>query len=81
MFNANELMNCNTGDNNLELYSSLVQVRFAPNKTKLDISYNKLDIRVASRIAERLKTYDLRELGNIRKGWRHCLVPSFPSRN
>ena len=34
----------------------------------LDIYYNKLGTPVpSSRVAERLKTYDLRKLGNIRK--------------
>ena len=40
------------GLNILELYSVLLQVRFATSETKLDIYYNKLDIRVA----EKLKT-------------------------
>ena len=44
-----------------------VMVRFATSKTKLDISYNKLSARVASRVAEQTKITDLRKLGNIRK--------------
>ena len=32
------------------------------------IAYKTWYIRVASRVAEQLKTYDLRKLGNIRKG-------------
>ena len=51
----------------LELYNILVQIRFITSKTKLDIQQSKLGIRVASRAAERLKTQDLRKLGNIRK--------------
>ena len=35
------------GHNILELYNVLVQVRFATIKTKVDIQYNKLGIRVA----------------------------------
>ena len=57
----------NPGHNILELYSILVQIRFPTSKRKLDIQYSKLGIRVASRIAERLRTQDLRKLGNIRK--------------
>ena len=33
----------------------------------LDIYHNKPGTRVVSGVAERLKTYDLRKLGNIRK--------------
>ena len=46
----------NPGHNILELYSVLVQVRFTTSKTKLDVFYSKLGIRVASRAAKRLKT-------------------------
>ena len=42
MFNANELMNYNTGDNILELYSVLVQVRIATNKRNLISSITNL---------------------------------------
>ena len=57
----------NPGHNILELYSILVQIRFPTSKTKLDIQYSKLGIRVTSRVAKQLKTQDLRKLGNIRK--------------
>ena len=57
----------NPGHNILKLYNTLVQIRFTTSKTKLDIQYKKLGIRVASRVTERLKTQDLRKLGNIRK--------------
>ena len=40
----------------LELYSVLVQGRFATSKAKLDILYNKLGIQVALQVAERLMT-------------------------
>ena len=59
--------NCNPGHNILELYNILVKIRFTSSKTKLDIQYSKLGTRVTSRVAERLKTQDLRKLGNIRK--------------
>ena len=60
-------ISCNPVHNILELYSVLVQVRCATSKAKLDLYYNKLGIRVTSRAAERLKTYDLSKLGNIIK--------------
>ena len=53
------------GHSILELYN--VQVRFVTSKTKLDFLYNKLDIRVTSRVAEKLKTLHLRKLENITK--------------
>ena len=43
------------------IYSVLVQVQIPTSKTKLDILYNKVDVKVVSRVAERLK---LRILGN-----------------
>ena len=57
----------NPGNNTLELYNILVQIRFITSEKKLDIYYSKLCIRVATRVAERLKTYDLRKLENVRK--------------
>ena len=50
----------NPGHNVSELYNILVQFRFTKSKTKLNIKYRKLSIRVASRVAERLKTQDLK---------------------
>ena len=43
----------------------LVQVPFATSKVVYDIYYKKHCTRVVSRFAERLKTHDLRKLGNI----------------
>ena len=40
----------------LELYDVLVLPRFAKSKTKLDISYKKLDGSVASCVVERINT-------------------------
>ena len=57
--------NYNSVHNILELYNVLVQVQFATSKTKLDSWYSKLDIRVASPVAERFKTYELRKLGSL----------------
>ena len=46
----------NLGRNILELYNVLVQIRLTTSKTKHDISYSKLGIRVASPVAKQLKT-------------------------
>ena len=50
------MLSNNPGHNILELYNILLQIRFTTSKTKFDIQYRKLGIRVASRVAERLKT-------------------------
>ena len=58
------------GHSILEFYSVLVQVRFTASKTKLDIWYNKLGKRVASRVTKRLKTNDLRKYqNNLKLRW------------
>ena len=57
----------NPDHNILELYNILLQIRFTISKTKLEIQYSKLGIRVPSRVAKRLKTQDLRKLENIKK--------------
>ena len=57
----------NSGHNIMELYIVLVKVRFAAGKTRLDIYCHKPGRRVASQVAERRKTWDLRKLWNNRK--------------
>ena len=51
----------------MEFYKISVQIRLTTSKWKLDMWYWKLGTRVASWVAERLKTLDLRKLGNFRK--------------
>ena len=46
----------NLGQNILEFYNLLVQIRLTTSKTKRNIQYSKLGVRVASGVAERLKT-------------------------
>ena len=46
----------NPGHNILELCNVLVQAWFAACKVELDIWYNKLGVRIASRVAERIMT-------------------------
>ena len=48
--------NYNLGHIILELYNVLIQIRLTTSKTKRDIWYSKLGIRVVSRVAERRKT-------------------------
>ena len=72
----------NSGHNILELSIVLVYVRVSTNKAKLDIQYDKIGIRVASQVAERLKTEDSRKLGNVGKisnSEGHSPVVSLPS--
>ena len=64
---AKVLPTYNPGHNILKLYNILVQIRFTTSKRKLYIQHTKLGTRVASRVAERLRTQDLRKLENIRK--------------
>ena len=52
--------------NILELSNVLVSVRVTTSKARLGIYYNKAGVQVASRVAERLKTWYLRKLGHIR---------------
>ena len=58
----------NLGHNILELYNVLIQTRLTTSKAKHDIHYGKLGIRVASRVAERLKE-------NLKFGWRNFSPP------
>ena len=66
LFRAKEKLWDDLDHDILELYNTLVQVRFATSKTELDIQDSKLYIQVVSRVAKRLQTENLRELGNIR---------------
>ena len=49
------VLSYNPGHNILELYNILLQIQFTTSITKLDVQYSKLGIRVAPRVAERLK--------------------------
>ena len=57
----------NLGHNILQFYNVLIQIRLTTSKAKRDIQYCKLGMRVASRVAKRRMTQDLRKKGNIRK--------------
>ena len=48
----------------IKFYNASEQVRVANSKMKLHIWYNKLGIRVASRVSEQLKIYEFKKLGN-----------------
>ena len=57
----------NPGHNILAPFHNLVYVSINTTKTVFDIWHIKLSTRVASQVAEQLRTSDLRKLGNIRK--------------
>ena len=54
----------NHGKNICILFRILSQFPFTASARELDHYSQKVNIRVASRVAERLKTQDLRKLGN-----------------
>ena len=45
----------------------LAQFVFTASETELDYYHQKKNIRVASRVPERLKTYNLRKLGDLKR--------------
>ena len=49
-------MNCNLGQNIWRLFHFLEQFFFTASETELNYYHQKLSVRVASRVAERLKT-------------------------
>ena len=71
------------------LWNILEKLGFTTSKTVLGIWYKENCTQAASRVAKRLKTYDLKNLGhntrkkkeNVKIGWRWMLVPSLSSRN
>ena len=56
MLRAKEKFSDNLTLNILALFKNLVHVQIAQVKTALDTYYNTLGTRVASRVAERVKT-------------------------
>ena len=48
----------------MALFNNLADVLISTSKTILDVLYNKLGIRVASRVAERLKPY-IKKISNL----------------
>ena len=55
------------GQNIWRLFHFSAQFFFTTSETELGYYHQKVNVRVASRVAERLKTYDLRKLGNFKK--------------
>ena len=55
------------GDNILELYNVLVQIRLTTSKTKRDIKYSKHGIRVAERVVKQLRLRILRKKETLGK--------------
>ena len=57
----------NLGQKICRLFHFLAQFVFTTSKTELDYYHQKVNERVALRVAEPLKTYDLRKLGSLKK--------------
>ena len=57
----------NLGQNICRLFLILAQFYFTTSKTELDYYHQKVSARVASRVAKRLMTKDLRKLENFQK--------------
>ena len=57
----------NLGQNIWRLFHFLAQFLFTTNETELGYYHQKVNVRVASRVAERLKTYDLSKSENFKK--------------
>ena len=66
---------CSPGHNILELFNNLVQARIVTSTATLDIQYCKLNTRVASRVAERLRILGNQEILEKCQIW----VPIQPS--
>ena len=61
------LKNNNLGQNIWRLFHFLAQLFFTTSETELDYYHQKESVRVASRVAEQLKTKDLRKLRILQK--------------
>ena len=57
----------NLGQNLCRLFHFVAQLVFTTSETELDYYHQKVNIRVSSRVVERLKTEDLRKLGELKK--------------
>ena len=55
------------GQNFCRLFHFSSQFIFTTSQTELDYYHQKVNVRVVPRVAERLKTYDLRKLGSFKK--------------
>ena len=58
---------CNFG----QIFHFVTQFLFTIDETELDYYHQKVHIRVASRVAIRLKSWELRKLGNFNKSLKH----------
>ena len=65
--------------NILRIFDVLPNFSFTTSETMCDYYLQTWYIRVASRVAEQLKTWDLRKLGNIRKLSKlHRMIAQYP---
>ena len=63
---------CKSIDGNLRQnicrhFNILAKFLFTTSETKLDYYHQKVNVQIASRVAERRKTWDLRKLGNFKE--------------
>ena len=57
----------NLGENIQRLFHFFAQFFFITSAMELDYYHQKVNVRVASGVAKRLKTYDLSKIGNLKK--------------
>ena len=57
----------NLGQNNCRLFHVLAQLTFNPSERELVYYHEKVNVRVASWVSERFKTWDLGKLRNFKK--------------
>ena len=60
-------LNYNLGQKNCRFFYILAQFLFATSETELDYYPQKVNVRVTSRVAKRLTSWDIRKLGNFKK--------------
>ena len=80
-----ENVNCNLGQNIWRLFHFLAQFLFTTSETELDYYQQKVNVRVASRVAERLKTFKKISRKKFQENpwnsWIWLRVPSRPTKS
>ena len=59
--------NYNLGKNICGIFYFLTKFSFTTNKTEIDYYHQRVNIPIASQVAERLKTLDCKKAGNFKK--------------
>ena len=65
--NAGRFLKYNLEQNIWRLFHFLAEFFFTTNETELGYYHQKVNVQDASRVVERLKTSDLKKLGNFKK--------------